>query len=129
MVSSNLGDNDKMVHNVLDLDEREWLADKESRKGQGFVLRTRGCKRTITGIRIHNAAQPNAIKGFRVSGALEYKGQWENLLETDLEENSDSATFHLSQTIELRFIKFEVLSSHSEGGEGLHSFSLTTGHN
>ena len=115
------------MHNVLRPDEGEWLVDEESTGDQGFVLRTRGCKRNITGFRIQNAAVPRATKGFRVSGASDSNGRWNNLLEGNLEENSPSGTFHLSQSVEVRFVKFELLSSHSGRGGGLHSFALTTG--
>ena len=127
VVSSNLTGKDNQVHNVLNLDESEWLADEENTEHQGFVLRTRGCKRKITGFRIQNAAEPRATKSFRVSGASEFNGHWNNLLEGSFEENSPSGTFHLSQSVEVRFVKFEVLSSHGGRGGGLRSFTLTTG--
>ena len=93
VVSSNLTGKDNLVHNVLNLDESEWLADEENTEHQGFVLRTRGCKRAIRGIRIQNAAQPRATKSFRVSGASEFNGQWKDLVEANLEENSATVTF------------------------------------
>ena len=127
VVSSNLTGNDNQVHNVLNLDESEWLADEENKEHQGFVLRTRGCKRAITGIRIQNAAQPRATKSFRVSGASEFNRQWNNLVEANLEENNAVATFHLSQPEEVRFIRFVVLSSHRGKGGGLQLIRLTTG--
>ena len=127
VVSSNLTGKDNQVHNVLNLDESEWLADEENTEHRGFVLRTRGCKRVITGIRIQNAAQPRATKSFRVSGASEFNREWNNLLEANLGENSATVTFHLSQPEEVRFIRFELLSSHRGGVGGLQSFSLTTG--
>ena len=115
------------MHNVLSPDEGEWLADEESTGDQGFVLRTRGCKRAITGIRIQNAAQPRATKSFRVSGASEFNREWKDLVEANLEENSATVTFHLSQPEEVRFIRFELLSSHRGKGGGLRLFRLTTG--
>ena len=127
VVSSNLTGNNNLVHNVLNLDEGEWLADEENTEHQGFVLRTRGCKRVVTGIRIQNAAQPRATKSFRVSGASEFNREWKNLVEANLEENNAIATFHLSQPEEVRFIRFEVLSSHRGRGGGLRLFRLTTG--
>ena len=126
-MSSELDGTDNMVHNVLSPNEREWLAEKESTGDQGFVLRTRGCKRVMTGIRIQNAAQPRATKSFRVSGASEFNREWKDLVEANLEENSATVTFHLSQPEEVRFIRFELLSSHRGGVGGLQSFSLTTG--
>ena len=115
------------MHNVLSPDESEWLVDEENTGNQGFVLRTRGCKRKITGFRIQNAAVPRATKSFRVSGASEFNGGWNNLLGGNLEENTLGVTFHLNQPVEVRFVKFEVLSSHSGRGGGLQSFTLTTG--
>ena len=115
------------MHNVLSPDESEWLVDEESTGNQGFVLRTRGCKRKITGFRIQNAAVPRATKSFRVSGASEFNGGWNNLLGGIFEENSLGVTFHLNQPVEVRFIKFELLSSHRGRGGGLQSFTLTTG--
>ena len=126
-VSSNLTGKDKLVHNVLNLDESEWLADEKNTEHLGFVLRTRGCKRVVTGIRIQNAAQPRATKSFRVSGASEFNRQWNNLVEANLEESNALATFHLSQPEEVRFIRFELLSSHRGKGGGLRLFRLTTG--
>ena len=115
------------MHNVLSHDEGEWLADEESIGDQGFILRTRGCKRKITGFRIQNAAEPHATKSFRVSGASEFNGGWDNLLEGNFEENSPSVTFHLERPVEVRFVKFELLSSNGGRGGGLQSFTLTTG--
>ena len=127
VVSSTFSRTGKQVHNVLQLDETEWLTKGKSTGDQGFVLRIRGCKRTITGIRIQNAAKPSATKTFRVMGASEINGDWNNLLEADLEENSEFATFHMIQPVELRFVRFELLSSHRGEVAGLQSFSLTTG--
>ena len=127
VVSSNLGDDDGSVHNVLSPDEGEWLSEEKSTGDQGFILRTRGCKRKITGFRIQNAAVPHATKSFRVSGASDFNGRWNNLLEGNFEENSLGVTFHLNQSVEVLFIKFELLSSHSGRGGGLRSFTLTTG--
>ena len=127
VVSSSLTGKDNLVHNVLNLDESEWLADEENTEHQGFVLRTRGCKRKITGFRIQNVAVPHATKSFRVSGSSDFKGRWKNLLQGIFEENSRGVTFHLNQSVEVLFIKFELLSSHSGRGGGLHSFALTTG--
>ena len=115
------------MHNVLSPDEGEWLADEESTGDQGFILRTRGCKRKITGFRIQNAAVLHASKSFRVSGASDFNDRWNNLLQGIFEENSLGVTFHLNQPVEVRFVKFEVLSSNGGRGGGLQSFTLTTG--
>ena len=115
------------MHNVLSPDESEWLSVEKSTGDQGFILRTRGCKRKITGFKIKNAGVPRATKSFRVSGASEFNGPWNNLLEGNFEENSLGVTFHLSQPVEVRFVKFELLSSHSGRGGGLRSFTLTEG--
>ena len=125
VVSSKHGDQDNLVHNALKPDEGEWLADDDD--DQGFVLRTRGCKRKITGFRIQNAAVPRATKSFRVSGASDFNGSWNNLMEGIFEENSLGVTFHLSQSVEVRYVKFELLSSNGRRGGGLQSFALTTG--
>ena len=111
MVSSNLGGDDAQVHNVLNNDETEWLAEEGRTEEQGFVLRSRACKAKIIGLQIKNAAKPSATKGFKVSGALEY-GQWESLAEGDLEEIASFATFHLDQPIQVRYTRFELLSYH-----------------
>ena len=120
MVNSNLGVNDAQVHNVLANDETEWLAEE----GQGFVLRTRSCERKITGVRIQNAGQPRASKSVRISGAIAFKQSWNILAETDMEENAGTITFHFSQSVLVRFIKFELLSGESGG---LCFFFPTTG--
>ena len=126
MVNSNLGGDDAQVHNVLNNDETEWLAEEGRTDEQGFVLRTRGCMRKITGLKIKNAAKPYTAKGFKVSWALKY-GQWENLAEGNLEEDASLATFHLDQPIRVRFIRFELLSYHGTKGGGLRSFFPLTG--
>ena len=86
--SSNLGGADNAeVHNVLNKDETEWLAEEGRTEEQGFVLRTRGCERKITGVRIQNAAKPHASKSFKISSALGLKEPWNKLLQADLEES------------------------------------------
>ena len=122
MVNSNLGDDDAQVHNVLTNDETEWLAEEN----QSFVLRTRGCERKITGVRIQNAAPPHASKNVRISRSLGNKQPWNTLVQADLEENVGIATFHFDQFLDARLLKFELLSSHSARG-GLRSISFTTG--
>ena len=111
---------------MLVSDETEWLAEEVRTEGQGFVLRTRGCERKITGLKIKNAAQPNAAKGFRVSGTLLYSGEWINLAEGSLEEETSPVTYHFSQSQEVRFIKFLLRSSYGGQG-GLSFFTLQTG--
>ena len=115
------------MHNVLSPDEGEWLVDEESTGDQGFILRTRGCKRKITGFRIQNAAVPRTTTSFRVSGTLGFNGGWINLLGGNLEENNLGVTFHLNQPVEVRFVKFELLNSYSGRGGGLRFFTPTTG--
>ena len=126
MVSSNLGGADAQVHNVLNNDETEWLAEEGRTEEQGFVLRTRGCERKITGVRIQNAAPPYASKKVRISRSLGYKQPWNTLVEADLEENAGIATFHFGQFVIARLIRFELLNSYNSRG-GLRSVSLTTG--
>ena len=126
MVSSNLGDGDAEVHNVLNSDETEWLAEEGRTEEQGFVLRTRGCERKITGVRIQNAAPPHASKKVRISRSLGNKQPWNTLVQADLKENVGIATFHFDQFLDARLLKFELLSSHSARG-GLRSISFTTG--
>ena len=123
MVSSNLGGADAQVHNVLANDETEWLAEK----GQGFVLRTRSCERKITGVRMKNAGQPRSSKSVRISSALAFKESWNILAETDMEENTGTVTFHFSQSVLVRFIKFELLSYYDGESGGLRFFFPTTG--
>ena len=127
MVSSNLGGADAQVHNVLNNDETEWLAEEGRTEEQGFVLRTRGCERKITGVRIQNAAKPHASNHFGISSARGLKEPWNKLLKADLEENVDKVTFHLAQSVLTRFIRFEVLRNNSVGGGGLRLLSFTTG--
>ena len=127
MVSSNLGGEDAQVHNVLNNDETEWLAEEGRTEEQGFVLRTRGCERKITGVRIQNAASPHASKKVRISWSLAYKQPWWNtLVEEELDENVGIATFHFDQFVFARLIRFELLNSYNGRG-GLRSVSLTTG--
>ena len=127
MVSLNLGGDDNAeVHNVLNNDETEWLAEEGRTEEQGFVLRSRACKAKIIGLKIKNAAKPYATKGFKVSGALEY-GQWESLAEGDLEEIASLVTFYFDQPLLVGYIRFELLSYHGGKGGGLRSFSLMTG--
>ena len=126
MVSSNLGVDDAQVHNVLDNDETEWLAEEGRTEEQGFVLRTRGCERKITGVRIQNAAPPHASKKVKISRSLGYKQPWNKLVEEELDENVGIATFHFDQFLFARLIKFELLNSYTGRG-GLRLVSLTTG--
>ena len=127
MVSSNLGGDNAQVHNVLNSDETEWLAGEGRTDKQGFVLRTRGCERKITGVRIQNAAPPHASKKVRISWSLAHKQPWWNtLVEEELDESVGTATFHFSQFVFARLIRFELLNSYNGRG-GLRSVSLTTG--
>ena len=126
-MSSNLGGADNAeVHNVLNNDDTEWLAEEGRTEEQGFVLRTRGCERKITGVRIQNAAKPHAAKSFKISSALGLKESWNKLLKADLEENVDKVTFHLAQSVLTRFIRFELLRNNSVRG-GVRLLSFTTG--
>ena len=125
VVSSNQGSRDELVHNLLNLDENEWRADENT--GQGFVLRIRGCKRNIIGLRIKNAAQPWSSKGFKVMGALDYSGPWINLVEEELIETNAMLTFHFDQPIEVQFLRFELLSYYSQMEGGLNFFSPIAG--
>ena len=125
VVKSNQGSRDELVHNLLNLDENEWRADEIT--GQGFVLRIRGCKRNIIGLRIRNAAQPWSSKGFKVMGALEYSGPWINLVEEELIETNATLTFHFNQPIEVQFLRFELLSHYSQMGGGLNFLSPIAG--
>ena len=127
VVKSSLGSRDDLVHNLLNQDEKEWRADESTTKDQGFMLRIRGCKRTISGIRIQNAVQPWASKRFKVSGALQYTGPWINLVEKELDDTNAILTFHFSQPLEVQFLRFELLSYHSQMGGGLNFFSPTAG--
>ena len=125
VVESGQGSLDELVHNLLSQDENVWLADEIN--DQGFVLRIRGCKRKITGLRIRNAAQPWSSKRFNVSGALEYPGPWTNLLEKELSETDAILTFHFSQPREVQFLRFELLSHYGKMGGGLKFFSPLAG--
>ena len=127
MVSSNLGGDNAQVHNVLNSDETEWLAGEGRTDKQGFVLRTRGCERKITGVRIQNAAKPHASKSFGISSARGLKEPWNKLLKADLEENVDKVTFHLAQSVLTRFIRFDVFRNNSVKGGGVRLLSFTTG--
>ena len=127
MVSSVLGDGEDQVHNVLDNDKTEWLAEEGRTEEQGFVLRTRSCERKITGVRIQNAAKPHAAKSFKISSALGLKESWNKLLKADLEENVDKVTFQLAQTVLTRFIRFDVFRNNSVRGGGVRLLSFTTG--
>ena len=127
VVKSNQDSRDELVHNLLNLDENEWRADENSAQDQGFVLRIRGCKREITGLRIRNAAQPLALNRFKVTGALEYTGPWINLVEEELKDTDEVLTFFFNQLIEVQFLRFELLSHYSQMGGGLNFLSPITG--
>jgi hypothetical protein len=99
------------------------MADENGAQDRGFVLRIRGCKRNITGLRIQNAAQPSASKGFKVFGALEYTGPWINLVEEELIETNATLTFHFNQPSGVQFLRFELLSYNNQKGGGLKFFS------
>ena len=127
MVSSNQGRRDELVHNLLNLDENEWVADGSTGQDQGFVLRIRGCKRNITGLRIQNAGEPLSSKEFKVSSRLEHAGPWINLVEAELIETDAVLTFHFNQPIEVQFLGFELLGHYSQIGGGLNFFFPTAG--
>ena len=126
-VNSKEGNRMDLVHNLLNQDENEWRTDEDTTQDQGFVLRIRGCERNITGLRIRNAVWPWASKRFKVSGALEYTGPWINLVEEELKKTDSVLTFHFSQPLETKFLRFDLLSYFSQRGGGLNFFSLMAG--
>ena len=127
VVESSQGSLDELVHNVLNQDENEWTTNESTGQDLGFVLRIRCCKRNIIGLRIQNAAQPWASKGFKASGALEYNGPWINLVEGELKETNTILTFHFSQPVDVQFLRFELLSHYNQMGGGLNFFSPIAG--
>lgn len=127
VVNSSQESRDELVHNLLNLHENEWVADGSSAQDQHFVLRIRGCKRNIIGLRIRNTAQPWTSKGFKVSGALEFSGPWIDLVEEELIETDAIHTFHFNQPIEVQFLRFELLSHYDQMGGGLNFFSAIAG--
>jgi len=113
-----------LVHNLLNQDENEWRTDEGAVQDQGFVLRIRGCERNITGLRIRNAVWPWASKRFKVAAALKFTGPWINLVEAELKKTDSVITFHFSQPLETKFLRFDLLSFFSQRGGGLNFFSL-----
>ena len=95
--NGNFTSKEENVRNLLTQDENEWRADESTTKDQGFMLRIRGGKRNVTGIRMQNAAQPWASKEVLVLGALEKTGPWINLVEAELEETTSTQTFIFGQ--------------------------------
>ena len=91
------------------------------------MLRIRGGKRNVTGIRMQNAAQPWASKQVQVSGAPDKSGPWINLVEAELEETNATQTFIFGQRHVVQFLKFELLSYASQRGGGLRFFSHILG--
>ena len=127
VVTGNFASNEVYVNNLLTLDESEWRADESTTKDQGFMLRIRGGKRSVTGIRMQNAAQPWASKEVRVSVAPEKTGPWINLVEEELEETDAIQTFVFGQPQVVQFLKFELLSYAKQRGGGLRFFSHILG--
>ena len=56
--------------------------------------------------------------------APEYTGPWSNLVEEELIETNATLTFHFNQSIEVQFLRFELLS---QQGGGLNFFSPIAG--
>ena len=74
-----------------------------------------------------NAGQPRSSKNVRISSAIAFKDSWNILAETDMEENTGTVTIHFSQSVLVRFIKFELLSFYYGESGGLRFFFPTTG--
>ena len=127
VVNGSFSSMDEGVDNLLTQDEREWRADESTTEDQGFMLMISEGNKTVTGIRMQNAAQPWATEKFKVTGAFEKTGPWINLVEEELEDTTAIKTFNFGRPWLLRFLKFELLRYGKQRGGGLRFFSILTG--
>ena len=108
-----------------------WLAQHNKTKGEGFTIRLDYCKRIIVGIQIKNKGKgPNdnrATDEFRVSGSLNETGPWKTLVEAHLADtrgvNAPLVNFTFVEPVEIKYIKFELVSYWGGSGGGLQYFA------
>ena len=108
-----------------------WLAQHNKTKGEGFTIRLDFCKRLIVGCQIKNKGKgPNggwATDEFRVSGSVNETGPWKTLVEAHLADtrgvNAPLVNFTFVEPVEIKYIKFEMVSSWGGFGGGLQYFA------
>ena len=105
-----------------------WLPQVGQTNGQGFTVRVDTCARMIAGVQIKNArnAHEYATNEFKVSASLNKKGPWETVVDSRLPDTRKEAAtllnFTFEQPVELKYLKFELISYWARGG-GLQYFA------
>ena len=109
-----------------------WLAEIYQTNGQGFTMKVHTCARTIVGCQIKNLGK-GEIRGwgtreFRLSGGLNENGPWQILVEDELVDTSGGIpapllTFTFEESVEVKFLKFELISYWGSLGGGLQYFA------
>ena len=88
------------------------------------------CKRIIVGIQIKNTGKGGGDRltdEFRVSGSVNETGPWKTLVEAHLVDtrgvNASLVNFTFVEPVEIKYIKFELVSYWGVYGGGLQYFA------
>ena len=110
-----------------------WLAEEGKTAGQGFTIKVDKCRRRISGcqlMNLHSRHSWGGTKQFRVSGSVNESGPYETLLTEQLKKRLGKPglleTFDFAQSVEVQFIKFELISYWNTGG-ALYYFNAVLG--
>ena len=118
---------------ILGSDDNFWLAQhgKTEAEGEGFTIRLDYCKRMIVGIQIKNKGKLHSLnratRQFRVSGSVNETGPWKTLVEAYMGDtrkvNASLVNFTFVEPVEIKYIKFELVSYWGDYGGGLQYFA------
>ena len=109
-----------------------WMAETRQTTGQGFTVKLDACTRMIAGCQIKNkgkgVSNTRATKAFKVSGATNENGPWEALVQDELVDTSrgEAASllnFTFEKPVQLKFLKFELISYWGHLGGALQYFA------
>ena len=109
-----------------------WLAELHKTTGQGFTMKVDSCARTIAGVHIKNLGEGYATRKFKVYGAKKKNGPWEiliddgELVDTTLGYAAYLINFPFEKPVELKYLKFELVSYWGGNGGGLQYFAPAT---
>ena len=108
-----------------------WLAEQGKTRGEGFTIKVDRRARRVQGFQIKNKGKGTdtgfATKEFLVSGSFEKNGPWKTLIQDELIDttggrSADLLNFTMDKPVEIKFLKFELVSFWGEGG-GLRYFA------
>ena len=124
-----LGDED--VQNMENREYNFWLAGFQNTSSQGFTLKVDICARLIAGCQIKNKGKGRfsgyGTKEFIILGSKNKDGPWEALLEGQLNDTRGQAApllnFNFEEPVEIKFLKFELVSYWGWYGGGLQYFA------